>query len=205
MKILNRLGICSSSDTLARCIQHRVTERETKGPEQECSRDSITFILADNIDFLHSYAQVFCGNQSSSWHGTTVQAVQPSPSLKLDSPSTPELSELIRDVSMSTETELTSHPPLSIDTACEYTPDSLMSDGSLDGRHSECAYNIPLWALCRKRAAEKRSPRSSPSKVCRSPAPKIRRRARSRLEGSKMETEPFVVPQPPTPTRRGNF
>lgn len=83
VKILNRLGICSSSDTLARCIQHRATERETKGPEQECSRDSITFISADNIDFLHSYAQVFCGNQSSSWHGTTVQAVQPSPSLKL--------------------------------------------------------------------------------------------------------------------------
>jgi len=83
VKILNRLGICSSSDTLARCIQHRATERETKGPEQECSRDSITFISADNIDFLHSYAQVLCGNQSSSWHGTTVQAVQPSPSLKL--------------------------------------------------------------------------------------------------------------------------
>ena len=30
---------------------------------------------------MYSYAKVFCGNQASSWHGTTVQAVQPIPSL----------------------------------------------------------------------------------------------------------------------------
>lgn len=30
---------------------------------------------------MHSFAQVFCGRQKSSWHGTTVQATQPLPSL----------------------------------------------------------------------------------------------------------------------------
>ena len=135
VKVLNRLGICCSADTLARSIQHRVKERETKGPEQECCRDSITFISADNIDFLHSYAQVFCGNQSSSWHGTTVQAVQPSPSLKLDSPSRAELSELINDLSMSTDSEQTDLHPRHINTTGEYTSASLTIDVPLDERH----------------------------------------------------------------------
>ena len=40
-------------------------------------------VSADNLDFLHSFARVFCGNQKSSWHGTTVQVVQPLPSLSL--------------------------------------------------------------------------------------------------------------------------
>ena len=31
----------------------------------------------DNIDFLQSYARVFCGDSKRSWHGTTIQAVQP--------------------------------------------------------------------------------------------------------------------------------
>ena len=38
---------------------------------------------ADNLDFMHSFARVFCGNQRSSWHGTTVQVAQPLPSLSL--------------------------------------------------------------------------------------------------------------------------
>ena len=75
VQILNRLGMCSSADTLARSIQYR---------EQECHPHSLTIVSADNIDFLHSYTQVFCGNQTSSWHGTTVQAVQPKPSLHID-------------------------------------------------------------------------------------------------------------------------
>ena len=40
---------------------------------------------ADNLDFIHSYARVYCSNQQSSWHGTTVQLVQPQPSKLVDS------------------------------------------------------------------------------------------------------------------------
>ena len=59
VRTLNRLGVCSSADTLARAIQYRVKERENRGPEHDCVPNAITIISADNIDFLHSYAQVF--------------------------------------------------------------------------------------------------------------------------------------------------
>ena len=80
VKLFNRLGACASTDTLAKSIQHYVSEREKRGPEKDCSPATFTIVSADNIDFMHSYTKVFCGNQVSSWHGTTVQAVQPLPS-----------------------------------------------------------------------------------------------------------------------------
>ena len=100
IRILNRLGICSSADTLARSIQYRIQEREQRGPEQECSPNSFTVISADNIDFLHSYARVFHGNQTRSWHGTTVQAVQPKPSLHA-----PSITEAINQPALSMASE----------------------------------------------------------------------------------------------------
>ena len=98
IRILNRLGVCSSADTLYRSIQYRVQEREQRGAEQECSPNSFTVISADNIDFLHNYARVFYGNQTRSWHGTTVQAVQPKPSIHA-----PPITEAINALSMESE------------------------------------------------------------------------------------------------------
>jgi hypothetical protein len=66
VRILNRLGVCSSADTLARTIQYRVKEREQRGYEQECSPDTLTITSADNIDFLHSYARSFQANNCAS-------------------------------------------------------------------------------------------------------------------------------------------
>ena len=82
VKTLNRLGVCSSADTLARFIQHK---RSTSEQHQfrHMSKDAFTVVSADNLDFMHSFARVFCGNQRSSWHGTTVQVAQPLPSLSL--------------------------------------------------------------------------------------------------------------------------
>ena len=73
IQVLNRLGICFSIDTLARFIQHKkstVIQHQFK----HLSNDAFTVVSADNLDFMHSFARVFCGNQHSSWHGTTVQA-----------------------------------------------------------------------------------------------------------------------------------
>ena len=38
----------------------------------------------DNIDFLWSYAAVYCGDQLCSWHGTTIQVIQPKPTTSND-------------------------------------------------------------------------------------------------------------------------
>ena len=78
IQILNRLGVCASADTLSRFIQ---VKANTISPSRigDLDSDTFTVVSADNIDFLHSYARVYCGSQKSSWHGMTVQAVQPLP------------------------------------------------------------------------------------------------------------------------------
>jgi hypothetical protein len=48
--------------------------------------NSFTVASADNLDYLHSYARVYCGEQKSSWHGTTVQVLQPQPLSLTDFP-----------------------------------------------------------------------------------------------------------------------
>ena len=82
IKILNRFGICASSDTLSRFIQYQVNALKHKN-DNPLELEGFTIVSADNIDFLHSYASIFCGNQASSWHSTTIQAGQPLPSLSL--------------------------------------------------------------------------------------------------------------------------
>ena len=86
IKVLNRLGVCTSSDTLQRHILATVVESETKGVLQGLHPSVLTVVSMDNIDFLQSYAQGYCGNQHLSWHGTTVQAIQTKPSLKESTP-----------------------------------------------------------------------------------------------------------------------
>ena len=51
IRILNRLGVCASADTLARFIQHKVKERQRRGPEHDCVESLPTIISVDNIDF----------------------------------------------------------------------------------------------------------------------------------------------------------
>ena len=58
VKTLNRLGVCSSADTLARFIQHKRSTSE----QHQCrhmSKDAFTVVSADNLDFMHSFARVF--------------------------------------------------------------------------------------------------------------------------------------------------
>ena len=124
---LNRLGVCSSADILSRIIHHRVNQRELVGPEKELNDQSLIIISADNIDFMHTFSRVYCGKPKKSFHGTTIQVVQPIPSLFIQS-----------------TTNTTGH----------------------------------------KRP--KLSPYPSPSKSCLSPAPKVKRRARSGLEFKKI-------------------
>jgi len=73
IKILNRLGVCASADTLSRYIQHK-SSNSTDTISRCLNPDSFTVVSADNIDFLHSYARVSKGSNSST-HATSIQAV----------------------------------------------------------------------------------------------------------------------------------
>ena len=50
---------------------------------------AFTVASTDNLDYLH---RVYCGKQQSSWHGTTVQVVQPQP-VHLNDSVTPTVSQ----------------------------------------------------------------------------------------------------------------
>jgi len=80
IRVFNQLGVCVSFDTLLRHIQGTVQHLNNHGMLQGLDCNHLTVFTMDNIDFMHSYAQVFSGNQQLSWHGTTLQAVQCKPS-----------------------------------------------------------------------------------------------------------------------------
>ena len=118
----------------------------------------------DNIDFQNSYSHVFCGKQKSSWHGTTVQVVQPS-----------IITNDLYDQCNSTE-PLQVHSPCS--THGESTSSMLTNEVQYENRHLECkVYGMPITQR-RKRKVTTISPCSSPHKYwySQSPIPKSGKR-----------------------------
>ena len=108
IKIFNRFGVCASYDTLLRHIQGTVQHLRQNGLLHGINCNNITFFSFDNVDFLHSSAQVFCGRQQLSWHGTTVQAIQSKPSL--DTPSSRRRSHAL--LSPTSSPDKAAHSPL---------------------------------------------------------------------------------------------
>ena len=58
-------------------MQFYIERKRKQGILSELNMERFTVVSVDNIDFLQRHAFVYCGDQSRSWHGTTVQAVQP--------------------------------------------------------------------------------------------------------------------------------
>ena len=83
MRLFNRFGACASPDTHARYVQYRVDKSKKEGPTGGYPDDAFILASADNLDYIHSYTRVYCGNQQNSWRGTTVQLVQPQPSANI--------------------------------------------------------------------------------------------------------------------------
>ena len=84
-KFLNRLGVCNSADNHNKYVIERVEKRRQCGVLSAYPENSFSVVSVDNLDFIHSYARVYCGKQQNSWHGTTVQIVQPQPQNLLES------------------------------------------------------------------------------------------------------------------------
>ena len=77
--VLNRLGGAASLDSLNRHMCAVALQRKAKGLLRDINSRAFTIASTDNIDFLQSHASVYAGSQHRSWHGTSIQVVQPQP------------------------------------------------------------------------------------------------------------------------------
>ena len=216
VKILNRLGVCSSADTLARFIQHKQCTSD-QNQFRHMSRDAFTVVSADNHDFMHSFARVFCGKQQSSWHGTTVQVVQPLPSLSSTQDAThteyasitqcsaPQMSVThttpSEDQSISQAADVyaslhsTTHGDNTGASSDSQEGMSALATGRHIGGSSDHADGQPL--LASRKRIERSSPFPSPMKMTRSPLAKQPRRLRTGTEGRiPQNTLPTHLPEP---------
>ncbi len=97
IKILNRLGVCASADTLSRFVQYKVHTgvlKAMKCKDMKC-KDTFMALSVDNIDFRHGFSRVNVGQQIGCWSGTSVQYIEMNPSLEVINPGTEDESELI--------------------------------------------------------------------------------------------------------------
>jgi len=85
ISVLNRLGAVASSNTLDRHNVQVSSQCKLGGLLQDLDCSNLTIATTDNIDFLQSHASVYAGNQYRSWHGTSVEVVQPQQRLKTTS------------------------------------------------------------------------------------------------------------------------
>ena len=92
--------VCVSPETHARYLQYRNQKRKSEGPMAAFPNNTFMFVSADNLDFIHGYARVYCGEQQSSWHGTTIQIVHPQPH-NLSSPTDMNVTVSMTDVTNS--------------------------------------------------------------------------------------------------------
>ena len=87
LKILNRLGCVSSSDTRDRFVTTWAQSQRDTNVWSILSPSIFTVATVDNFGTLQSHSAVHCGNPNRSYHGTTVQSVQPRPLVSFNSPS----------------------------------------------------------------------------------------------------------------------
>ena len=75
MKLCNQFGISSSVDTHDRYVTEIVEMQRKQTLWNSFPKNYFTVASVDNFDMLQSHAAVYCGDQSRSYHGTTIQII----------------------------------------------------------------------------------------------------------------------------------
>ena len=79
VRILNRIGAAASLDTVNRLATRVVQMRLTRGVKSDLQHHMFAAVSIDNIDILQPFSFVSSLDATRSWHGTSVQCVQPLP------------------------------------------------------------------------------------------------------------------------------
>lgn len=79
VKIMNRLGAAASLDTCNRLATQVAQVRLEEGVKRYLVPSQLVVATVDNVDILQPHAVVSSLDATRSWHGTSVQCVQPLP------------------------------------------------------------------------------------------------------------------------------
>ena len=79
VKILNRVGAVACTDTCNRLATQVVKQRIKEGIKGSVNQGVFSIASVDNIDILQPFATVSALDATRSWHGTSIQVMQPFP------------------------------------------------------------------------------------------------------------------------------